>query len=193
MITLPVSAITVWTVSALIEHALGRPAEQNRLPPGLLRDTPQNGHALPKLNAVLKNKKTIWTNVVVTQWYDAQQPRLLVATGEALWYHTGIAPVPIRWVLICDPSGEQERAAFLSTDLGAQPAAILGWLLSRWRVQATFQEGRSHLGVETQRQWSRLATLRTTPAVRELFSLITVWPDGLARDAAKALRPNAAA
>jgi hypothetical protein len=31
------------------------------------------------------------------------------------------------------------------------------------------------LGVETQRQWSDLAILRTTPALLGLYSLVTVW------------------
>jgi hypothetical protein len=101
--------------------------------------------------------------------------------------------VPIRWVLVRDPSGEHEPAALLSTDVDAQPAAILCWFVSRWRVETTFQEVRAHLGVETQRQWSDLAILRTTPALLGLFSLITVWADGLARDAANTLRPNGAA
>jgi hypothetical protein len=79
------------------------------------------------------------------------------------------------------------------SDLDAQPATILGWFVSRWRVETTFQEVQAHLGVETQRQWSDLAILRTTPALLGLFSLITVWADGLARDAANALRPNVAA
>ena len=70
---------------------------------------------------------------------------------------------------------------------------ILGWFVSRWRVETTFQEVRTHLGVETQRQWSDLAILRTTPALLGLFSLITVWADGLGRDTTTALRPNAAA
>lgn len=104
----------------------------------------------------------------------------------------GVPPVPIRWGLVRDPHGEHEPAAFLSTDLEATPAMILGWFVSRWRVETTFQEVRIHLGVETQRQWSDLAILRTTPALLGLFSLITVWADGLVRDAASALRPNAA-
>jgi hypothetical protein len=174
-----------------LDANLFRPAPKRR--PGQRGRTPLKGRALPKLSAVLKNKKTVWTSVVVSQWYNAQQRRLLVATGTALWYHTGIAPVPIRWVLVRDPSGEHEPAAFLSTDLDAQPATILGWFVSRWRVETTFQEVRAHLGVETQRQWSDLAILRTTPALLGLFSLITVWADGLARDGANALRPNVAA
>jgi hypothetical protein len=70
---------------------------------------------------------------------------------------------------------------------------LLGWFVSRWRVETTFQEVRAHLGVETQRQWSDLAILRTTPALFGLFSLITVWADDLARGTANPLRPNAAA
>lgn len=102
-------------------------------------------------------------------------------------------PVSIRWVLVRDPSGEHEPAALLSTDLDAQPATIPGWLVSRWRVETTVQEMRAHLGVETQRQWSDLAILRTTPALLGLFSLITVWADGPARDAANVPCPNVAA
>ena len=131
--------------------------------------------------------------MVVSKWYNAQQRELLVASGTALWYHAGIPPVPIRWVLVRDPSGEHEPSAFLSTDLDATPAMILGWIVSRWRVETTFQEVRAHLGVETQRQWSDLAILRTTPALLGLFSLITIWAYSLVRDAASALRPNTAA
>ena len=109
----------------------------------------------------------------MSQWYNG---KLLVATGTAVWYHAGIPPVPIRWVLVRDPSGEHEPSAFLSTDLAATPATILGWFVSRWRVETTFQEVRAHLGVETQRQWSDLAILRTTPALLGLFSLITFGP-----------------
>jgi hypothetical protein len=153
---------------------------------------PLKGRALPKLSAGLASKRTLWTTVVASRWYNAQQRKLLVATGTAVWCHAGIPPVPIRWVLVRDPSGEHDPSAFLSTDLRATPAMILGWFVSRWRVETTFQEVRAHLGVETQRQWSDLAILRTTPALLGMFSLITVWADGLVRETATALRPNAA-
>ncbi len=38
----------------------------------------------------------------------------------------------------------------------------------------TYHEVREHLGVETQRQWSDLAILRTTPVLLGLFSLVTL-------------------
>ena len=45
----------------------------------------------------------------------------------------------------------------------------------RWGVEVTFQESRTHLGLQTQRQWSDLAIARTTPALLGLFSLITLF------------------
>ena len=55
------------------------------------------------------------------------------------------------------------------------PAQILAWFVLRWQLEVTFEEARRHLGVETQRQWSDLAILRTTPALLGLFSLVTLF------------------
>jgi hypothetical protein len=93
-------------------------------------------------------------------------------------------------VLVRDPSGAREPQAFLSTDLGVAPGEMLGWFVQRWSMETTCQETRDHLGVETQRQWSNLAIIRTTPALLGLFSLVTIWADGLNRTA---MRPRAAA
>ncbi len=60
-------------------------------------------------------------------------------------------------------------------------------------METTFQEVRTHLGLETQRQWSDLAILRTTPELLGLFSLVAVWADELARIPASAVRPRTAA
>ena len=154
---------------------------------------PLKGSALPKLSTVLKNAKTKWTTAIVPQWYGDQQRTLQTATGTAVWYHSGMAPVPIRWVLVRDPLGEHEPQAFLSTDLDVTAETILQWFVFRWRVETTFQEVRTHLGVETQRQWSDLAILRTTPVLLGLFSMITVWASALTASDKSLLRPNSAA
>ena len=52
---------------------------------------------------------------------------------------------------------------------------IVEWVVLRWTVEVTFHEVRAHLGVETQRQWSDVAIVRTTPALLGLFSLVTVF------------------
>ena len=51
---------------------------------------------------------------------------------------------------------------------------MIKWFVLRWQLEVTFHEVREHLGVETQRQWSDLAILRTTPALLALFSLVTL-------------------
>ena len=80
----------------------------------------------------------------------------------------------IRWVLIRDPQGQLAPQALLSTDQAVTPAQIVAWFVLRWQLEVTFEEVRAHLGVETQRQWSDLAILRTTPALLGLFSLVTL-------------------
>jgi hypothetical protein len=84
------------------------------------------------------------------------------------------APVPIRWVLIRDPLGGFEPQALLCTELAVEPVQIIEWFVLRWQLEVTFQEVRTHLGVETQRQWSDLAIGRTTPVLLGLFSWITL-------------------
>jgi hypothetical protein len=44
----------------------------------------------------------------------------------------------------------------------------------RWSVEVTFEEAWAHLGLETQRQWSDLASARTTPVLLALFSIVTM-------------------
>jgi len=90
-----------------------------------------------------------------------------------------------------DPTGELDTHAFLATDLDITPHDMLQWFVLRWQIEVTFEEARAHLGMETQRQWSDRAILRTTPALLGLFSLICLWVQDLR--AARAFAPRAAA
>jgi hypothetical protein len=151
------------------------------------------GPRLPKLTDVLANPATRWTRVWVSEWYGDEGRILEIVSGTAVWYHAGLAPAPIRWVLVRDPAGRREPQAFLSTELDDKPEAILGRFVWRWRIETTFQEVRRHLGVETQRQWSDLAIRRTTPVLLGLFSLVTLWAGELMGDGATAPQPRTAA
>jgi hypothetical protein len=132
------------------------------------------GARLPSLAERIQDPTTPWRRVTIAGWYGGSERRLDITSGTAIWHHPGMR-VPIRWVLVRDVAGEKEPQAFLCTDLEAEPVTILGWFVRRWRCETTFAETRRHLGVETQRQWSDLAILRTTPALFGLFSLVTVW------------------
>ncbi len=108
-------------------------------------------------------------------WYGGGTAQLEAATGTAIWYHAGQPTVDLRWVLLRDPLGQSELQALLCTDPTVAPAQIVAWFVARWPLEVTFHEVRAHLGVETQRQWSDLAILRTTPALLGLFSLVTLF------------------
>ena len=140
---------------------------------------PVTGARLPSLAERLRSRRTAWRRVSLEGWYGRRTRRLDIASGTALWHHPG-RRVAIRWVLVRDPSGEKEPQAFLCTDQAAEPTDILRWFVRRWRTETTFEEARRHLGMETQRQWSDLAVLRTTPALLALFFLVTLWASHLA-------------
>ncbi len=132
------------------------------------------GVRLPTLATVLKDEETMWTEQTVGGWYGGTERTVQVVSGVAVWYHTGLPPVPIRWVLVRDPLAEFKPQALLSTNLESDPVEMLGWFVRRWAVEVTFEEARAHLGMETQRQWSDKAIARTTPAVLALFSMVTL-------------------
>src|SRR3954469_17234588 len=132
------------------------------------------GQRQPTLATRLLDSVTVWEPLTVP-WYGGGTAAVEVATGTAVWYHPGAPTVPLRWVLLRDPAGQFEPQALLSTDLTVAPTQIIAWFVARWPLEVTFHEVRAHLGVETQRQWSDLAILRTTPALLGLFSLVTLF------------------
>ena len=107
-------------------------------------------------------------------WYDGATRTVEFTSQTAVWYRSGKPPVLIRWVLIRDPQGAFGPQALLCTNPTEDPARILQWFVLRWQLEGTFQEVRTHLGVETQRQWSDLAIARTTPILMGLFSWTTL-------------------
>jgi hypothetical protein len=97
-------------------------------------------------------------------------------------------PLPIRWVRGRDPQAPFEPPALLCPDLTVEPVQVLEWCVLRWRLEVTWQEARTPLGLETQRQWNALAIARTTPALLGLFSSITRLAGQLAQQHALPVR-----
>lgn len=132
------------------------------------------GKRLPTLEQRSTDPRTAWTRVTVAHWYGRQAREVEIVSETAVWYHTGLPPVPIRWVLVRDPEGAFPTQALLCTDLAAAPEQILAWFVQRWQLAVTFHAMRAHVGMETQRQWTPLAIARTTPALFGLFSVVTL-------------------
>ena len=139
---------------------------------------PKKGPRLPTPQQVIDHPDTIWTRLTLP-WYGQPKRTIEISSATAVWYHTGLPPVPIRFVLIRDVLGKFKPQALLSTDLNLTALLILTFFMRRWQMEPTFQHVRAHLGVETQRQWSDQAIARTTPVLMGLFSLITVLADTL--------------
>lgn len=137
------------------------------------------GKRQPTCKERLEDPSTQWKQLTIAQWYDQQDKKMWVATGTAIWYHVGMQPVALRWVLLRDAEGNGSPAALLSTDTHMSDEEIITCFIRRWSEEVTLREGRSHLGVETQRQWSAAAIARTTPCLMALFSFVTLWADRL--------------
>jgi hypothetical protein len=155
-----------------LDAALYEPAPL-RLP-GTVGRPRRKGARLPTLAQVLADEGTDWQTVHVPGWYGAGERMIEITSATAVWQHGGLPVVPIRWVLIRDPLNRFAPQALLCTDPACDPVQIVGWFVQRWQVEVTFQEARTHLGLETQRQWSDKAIARTTPCLLALFSIVTL-------------------
>lgn len=151
------------------------------------------GERLPSPQDLLDDPNTVW-DLHEVAWYGGARRVIETTTGVALWYNTGQKPLPIRYIVVRDPLGKLEPAAFFATDPEAFPSSpyapvstlspfqILTWFIWRWNEEVTFEDVREHLGFETQRQWNDLAILRTSPALLGLFSFVTLLAHALLGD-----------
>jgi DDE superfamily endonuclease len=138
----------------------------------------KKGKRLPTPQQLIADPATRWTRWPVV-WYNHQLRDIEISTHQAVWYHTGQPPVPIRFILIRDVAGKFDPQALLSTDPSLDPLDILVFFKRRWQMEPTFRHVREQLGVETQRQWSHKAIARTTPTLLGLFSLVTLLAHAL--------------
>ena len=147
-------------------------------PPGKPGVKPTKGPRLPTPGTLLEAPDTAWATVE-TPWYGGETKTFEMVSDTALWHRDGVPPVPIRWVLLRDPTGKLKPTVLFCTDQEATPLQIVTWSVGRWTIEMTFAESRHHLGVETQRQWTRRAIERTTPCLFGLFSLVTLLAHAL--------------
>jgi hypothetical protein len=132
----------------------------------------------PRIGQKLKNFKQMlsmddlpwWTNEVIS--YGGIKRTVRFITCTCMWGVDGVVPVPIRWVLITDPTGNLDPLPLMSTDPLMTAEQMLILYIDRWSIEVTFEEVREYLGVETQRQWSDKAIARTTPVLMGLYSLV---------------------
>lgn len=142
----------------------------------------KKGQRLPTLETVAEDKQTRWKHLTVQPWYGEKKRMIEITSKTAVWYHSGQPALPIRWVIVRDPKQIFKTQALLCTDTNISAEQIVQWFVRRWQVEVTFHEVRTHLGVETQRQWADLSIVRSTPALLGLFSIITLLTNLHARN-----------
>src|SRR5262249_16170587 len=148
---------------------------------------PKKGPRQVKLQDRLAQTDPAQTPWLTTEidWYGGQRLPMEVATERALWHRDGEDPLPIPSLLPPDPPRQPHPfSALFCTDESVSWQVILAWYLSRWQVEVTFEEARTHLGFQTQRHWSSRAVHRTTPCLLGLLSVVLLlahqlFPDQL--------------
>lgn len=70
----------------------------------------------------------------------------------AIWYHSVKPIVPLCWVLSRGPEEKLDKITLLSTELELSEERIVTYFVRRWAVEVTFEEARTHLVVENQKQ-----------------------------------------
>ena len=76
---------------------------------------------------------------------------VILNTPVNLWYESGEEPVLIKWVLIFNTDNNRYEVVF-STDANHSVKFIIESFIKRWSIEVTFEETRTHLGVEIQSQ-----------------------------------------
>jgi hypothetical protein len=107
-------------------------------------------------------------------WYGGGTRRVSVVTGTGQWYKAGHGLVPVRWVHVRDLEGTHRDEYFYATDPTLDPAPIVTHYAGRWNIESTFQEARSHLGLESTRGRCRATVERAAPCLFGLYSVVAI-------------------
>jgi len=77
-----------------LDAALYEPAPPRK--PGQIGRPRLKGKRLPTPAAVAEDPSTTWASLTLANWYGGGERAVEVASATAIWYHTGLPPVPLR-------------------------------------------------------------------------------------------------
>jgi hypothetical protein len=135
---------------------------------------------------VAKAKRRRYT----VNWYGGQTRRVELVGGEGHWYRSGQGLLPIRWVFAHDVEGTHRDEYFYGTDPTLGCDQIVSLFTTRWSIEVTFQEIRTHLGFDTPRNWSAKSVLRTAPCLLGLFSVACLMFERMTRQSRAVIQSN---
>ena len=151
-------------------YALPRPRPQGQ------RGRPaRKGKRLPTPRALARQRQEGWTTYVFQKQGHTVKRQVLGMT--CLWYHVCQA-VPIRMVIVRDPSGVQKDDFFFCTDAttpGAPDREIGQRYFDRWGVEESILEAKQLMGFENTRGWCSKTVNRQAPLAMVLTTLVKCW------------------
>lgn len=106
---------------------------------------PKKGSRLITFKEMLAREGLGWKEAEIVG-YDGKKKKVRYLTNTALWGADDFHPVPIRWVLVVDPTDEMAPLPLMSTDVNLTAIKMIELYVDRWGLEVTFQEAREHLG-----------------------------------------------
>jgi hypothetical protein len=100
------------------------------------------GKKLVNFRQMLSMEGLPWREVEIAG-YGGVKRVVRLLSGACMWGSEGM-PVPLRWVLVADPSGKMDPLPLMSTDLNMPPEQIIEYFIDRWGLEVTFEETREH-------------------------------------------------
>src|SRR5262249_46972805 len=81
------------------------------------------GDRLPNLTEHAVNEEAAWIPLTIARWYGERDRPIETLAPTAVWYSSGVPPVPIRWVVIRDPLGKIRHPGAAVRRSGCQSTA----------------------------------------------------------------------
>ena len=75
------------------------------------------GNRFPTLASLVYDPETHWERVNLNRWSGKTDREVEIVSQTAVWYHSGLPPLPVRGVLARDPEGRFSAQALLCLDL----------------------------------------------------------------------------
>ena len=161
----------------VVTSRLRRDAALFDLPPARIpgqRGRPRKkGARLPSLERIAATAPPDQWRLVPVRFRGRTVDRLLL-TRVALWYQV-TGTLPIRVVIIRDPTGHQHDDFFFATDIQAESAALVAEYADRWSIEVTFRDVKQHLTPQHLQSWRRCGPDRNVTVGFWLYSTVWLW------------------
>ncbi len=133
----------------------------------------KKGARLPALECIAATAPADQWRLVPVRFRDRTVDRLLLSR-VVLWYQV-TGTLPIRVVIVRDPSQHEHDDFFFTTDIQADPAAVVAEYADRWAIEVTFREVKQHLTPQHPQPWRRSGPSRNVAVGLWLYSTVWLW------------------